>query len=125
LELRKLLQSDPDSVGSLASEFDAYFDRISHLLFNSITMVVNNKHKYRLAEIEYYLKGGKHEDTFAHCSPDQAGFEEWYFHKQKGTYKGGTYKGLDLTFGAKDVLFSFFTSFQITIIFFFFYLFQF
>lgn len=76
-----------------------------------------------LAEIEYYYEGGNHHDTFTHCDPlqqttyarhDSQQWREvhrrcadvvtycranWYFHKSGATYKGGSYKGLDITFG--------------------------
>jgi len=70
---------------------------------NSVSLVVNSIYRFRLVEIEFYLKGGKHNDIFTHCNKDQLSCGEWYFHKQKEGYKGGSYKGLDITFGAQDV----------------------
>ncbi|KAI0684964.1 hypothetical protein BC835DRAFT_1386837 [Cytidiella melzeri] len=71
---------------------------------------------YELLEIEFYLwKAGSHEDPFTHGSEEQQHSGNWYFHRaptrtagppqQKtataaGGYRGGTRKGLDLTFGA-------------------------
>ena len=101
--LRSLLAMDPEDVGTTEFEFHRHFDQIATYLFNSVALVVNNRLKYRLVEIEFYLKGGPHQDMYAHCNKDQKTCGEWYFHKQKEGYKGGTYKGLDITFGAKDV----------------------
>jgi len=38
-------------------------------------------------------------DPFTHKDPLQQTCGQWYFHKIGAQYKGGTYKGLDLTFG--------------------------
>ena len=58
---------------------------------------------FRLCEIEFYLNTPGHPDPFVHCDEDQHHKCRWYFHKQNGkSYKSGTYKGLDITFGYKD-----------------------
>lgn len=93
----------PDEIGSTDADFHGHFDRIADLLMNSVAMVVNNQHRYRLVEIEFYLNGGKHPDVFTHSCKDQQTCGEWYFHKMNGTYKGGSYKGLDITFGKAGV----------------------
>ena len=61
--------------------------------------------RYRLAEIEFYLfDEEKHPDPFVHCDENQRTFGHFYFHRQNGkSYKGGTYKGLDITFGEENV----------------------
>lgn len=73
---------------------------MAEILLNNLVLRINNK-LFRLCEIEYYLKKNKsHNDIFTHCDKDQATPYRWYFHRQNGQqYKGGTYKGLDLTFG--------------------------
>lgn len=51
-------------------------------------------------EVEFYYHDNKHPDPFVHCNQDQSKFGYWYFHRHKtGTYKNGTFKGLDLTIG--------------------------
>lgn len=58
---------------------------------------------YKIREIEIYYYDEDHEDPFVHCDPDQKSFGKWYFHKRGGTYKGGTFKGLDFTIGSDNV----------------------
>jgi len=100
--LRQLMQAAPEDVGNIDAEFEAHFEKIATYLMNSAAMDVNG-HRFRLVEIEFYLTGGAHPDPFTHCDEDQKTCGEWYFHKQNGkAYKSGTYKGLDLTFGAPN-----------------------
>lgn len=63
-------------------------------------LMVNNI-KLELAEIEIYYKSNNHDDPFVHGNPQQLKNLTWYFHRQTdhGKYKGGSYKGLDITFG--------------------------
>jgi hypothetical protein len=49
----------------------------------------------RVAEVEHYADA----DPFAHRHPVQALAGRWYFHRFGSAYRGGTYKGLDLTAG--------------------------
>jgi len=80
---------------------DSYFASISEILLNECYLLVN-KNKYRLVEIEFYLKCNSHDDPYTHCDPDQLLMHTFYFHKfGNGTYKAGTFKGMDLTFGNK------------------------
>jgi len=75
------------------------FVEISEILMNqSVLMVKGNS--FRLCEIEFYYKNASHNDQYVHSIQDQQTFEGFYFHKYKnGSYKSGTYKGLDITFG--------------------------
>lgn len=51
-------------------------------------------------ELELYCNhADMHPDTFTHGSPEQQTAGSWYFHKAGGSYKNGTYKGLDITLG--------------------------
>lgn len=78
---------------------DEYFLQIADILLNHCCLTVN-KTKYRLMEIEFYLKCEAHPDPYTHCDPDQLLMHTFYFHKFKtGTYKAGTFKGMDITFG--------------------------
>ncbi|KAJ3343705.1 hypothetical protein HDU93_006617 [Gonapodya sp. JEL0774] len=57
-------------------------------------------HLFRLAELEFYWNHPTdHPDPFSHKNPDQALPMRWYFHKQGRSFRGGTWKGLDITFG--------------------------
>lgn len=77
----------------------AHFTTISNILLNKSSLVVKNE-RFRLCEIEFYLKNDDHNDLYVHSIPDQKTFEGFYFHQFKnGSYKSGTYKGLDMTFG--------------------------
>ena len=59
----------------------------------------------QITEIEFYYKTpsmhkSPHQDPFVHCDKDQLTQGRFYFHRQNGgKYKGGTYKGLDITIG--------------------------
>lgn len=59
---------------------------------------------WTITELEGYLydKNG-HPDEFVHRDPQQLEMNTWYFHRRGRTYKGGTFKGLDMTFGEKDL----------------------
>lgn len=67
------------------------FDRIANELLNNWIMEVN-KSKYRIAEIEFYLKNGQHNDTYTHGHELQKTTGNWYFHGS----------GIDLTFGTSE-----------------------
>jgi hypothetical protein len=54
---------------------------------------------YRFAELEVYYHGPGHADPFTHRHPLQRMHGRWYFHRTGGGYRGGSFKGLDLTWG--------------------------
>jgi len=75
------------------------FNDIANKILNERVLSVNGK-LYRIAEIEFYLHNENHPDTYVHCNQDQLLHKCFYFHKfGNGTYKGGTFKGMDITFG--------------------------
>lgn len=75
---------------------------LADVLLNKTLINVNNK-KYRPCEIEFYYKGTGHEDLYTHCSNEQRMKCKFYFHKYKtGSYKSGTYKGMDITMSPDD-----------------------
>lgn len=78
------------------------FRRIADLLLNRTTWRIGQV-PHRIVEIELYWDGAGHLDTFTHGDPLQREFGRWYFHRQGGEYRGGTYKGLDLAIGRDDV----------------------
>jgi hypothetical protein len=73
------------------------FGRILSLL-SSTDLLVNGA-VHRFAELEAYYHGPGHLDPFTHCDPLQRENGRWYFHRSRGQYRGGSFKGLDLTFG--------------------------
>lgn len=77
------------------------FRRIAELVLNRAEWHVGGA-AHRITEIEFYWNGARHPDTFAHGDPIQYGLGQWYFHRTGGEYRGGTYKGVDITFGRDD-----------------------
>src|SRR5262245_6620331 len=69
-----------------------------HLLNRTRLVVADTPH--RPIEIEFYYRGPGHEDPFTHGDPIQSNRGLWYFHKTAGVYRGGSFKGIDVTFGA-------------------------
>lgn len=102
--------------GENAEEID-YTD-INQELLDRMAESILNKHQiliptsddtvkeYRICEIEFYVQNESHNDQYVHQDENQKSYGKWYFHKTKsGNYKGGTYKGVDLTFGNDDTHF--------------------
>lgn len=57
-------------------------------------------HPHRIVEMEVYAYNQEHPDMYVHCHPDQQHPGRWYFHRHgNGTYRNGTFKGLDITMG--------------------------
>ncbi|KAL1704137.1 hypothetical protein EV121DRAFT_280634 [Schizophyllum commune] len=92
------------------SAISSRFDEIADALLYDYDLVVCGdvaETCFRLLEFEVYLhKPGCHADPFVHRTAEQGELGKWYFHRApgKGTtkYRGGTRKGLDLTFGDAD-----------------------
>ncbi|KAG2012980.1 hypothetical protein CC2G_009926 [Coprinopsis cinerea AmutBmut pab1-1] len=98
-------------------EISARFDAISSALLHDYVLVVTRADGtttyLQVMEHEFYLqKATCHEDPFAHGSEEQRVLGQWYFHRaprysadsnrsltSSDAYRGGTRKGLDLTFG--------------------------
>ena len=63
---------------------------------------------YEFTELEFYWYAAAHPDPYVHCHPEQQARGKWYFHRPthtSPTYKGGTFKGLDLTWGDSTTYF--------------------
>ncbi|KAA1466622.1 hypothetical protein DENSPDRAFT_46333 [Dentipellis sp. KUC8613] len=106
------------------------FDEIASLLLQRIVLVCQTygptqpeptkSEEYELLELEFYLRmGDHHEDPYTHGSDEQRFSGQWYFHRAGRNnasktssktpaispgYRGGSRKGLDLTFGAPSGL---------------------
>ncbi|KAJ3042068.1 hypothetical protein HDV00_008149 [Rhizophlyctis rosea] len=94
----------PPTTDPVPTDFhQTQFRRIAESLLNDFTLVIkapSGDVYYRLVEIEFYLKDTiYHDDPFTHGQPQQSTCGEWYFHRRGNAYVGGTYKGLDITFG--------------------------
>ncbi len=78
-------------------------DTLKHLAYNLLntTILYINNVPHRICETEaYYINTFYYPDPFIHGDELQKTSGQWYFHRQNGKkYKGGTFKGLDLTCG--------------------------
>lgn len=91
-------------------DYKELFDKLAQFLTQQVAMHIAGKYYCRLAEIEFYYTvetgGHTHKDPFSHCHPFQLTSGEWYFHRinknLSSNYKGGTYKGLDISIGDKS-----------------------
>ncbi len=77
------------------------FIQTAQLLLNHTRFIVLQQ-SYRLLEIEFYYYSDQHPDPFTHCDPLQKTSDRWYFHRDGGNYRGGSFKGLDISFGPKN-----------------------
>lgn len=79
------------------------FQQIADRILNyTLLMIDNNPH--RICEIEFYLNCTEHRDLYVHGHDDQTKTGTWYFHRfNNGTYKNGTFKGLDIVFGSSNI----------------------
>jgi hypothetical protein len=80
------------------STTDEWFNRIAQRLLNGSRLLAGGQ-AHRLVEIEFYYWSEAHPDPFTHRDPTQFSTGHWYFHRTRGTYRSGSFKGLDLTFG--------------------------
>jgi len=97
--ITETLQLDPENMTELA-DFETSFSKIADCLCNQTILEINGV-SHRLAELEFYLKDNNHHDTFTHCDEQQLTNGKWYFHKTGSGFKGGSYKGLDITFSSR------------------------
>ena len=77
---------------------DAWFGAVAAQLLNGAELRVAGQ-SLRPADVELYLHSAGHADPFAHRNPLQLRCGYWYFHRTHGGLRGGTYKGMDLTYG--------------------------
>jgi len=98
-ELRSRLPLD--AARADASTYLSAFRASAELLLNQCTLQVAGR-PHRLTEVEFYWTDKRHPDPFTHGDPMQREFGRWYFHRRGNTYKGGTYKGLDIAVGGPE-----------------------
>ena len=80
--------------------YDADAVRLARALLTRVELVAAGR-PHRIEELELYLFSAAHPDPFAHRDPIQREPGRWYFHRTGRGYRGGSYKGLDLTFGRR------------------------
>jgi hypothetical protein len=81
---------------------ESAFATMASFLFERVVLDVAGV-AWSLAELEFYVHGRGHCDPYVHDDPLQHTFGRWYFHRRGAGYRGGSYKGLDLTFGDRDL----------------------
>lgn len=94
--LRLLAQPSNGSLG-------AWFEAIATLLLQRCALRIAGE-PHRIIELELYYHSVEHPDPFVHQDARQARVGRWYFHRRGGHYTGGSYKGLDLTFGPEGII---------------------
>jgi 3-methyladenine DNA glycosylase Mpg len=77
---------------------ESWFDALAEKLLNGVYLRVDGI-SHRLVEIEFYLRSADHPDPFTHGRPLQQQYGRWYFHRTGGSFRNGSFKGLDLTLG--------------------------
>lgn len=87
-----------------ATDHATWFRTIANALVRGTLWVGERPHT--LVEIEFYYSHPEsdHVDPYVHGDPIQRGCATWYLHRQGTSYRGGSYKGIDLTFGPSDAL---------------------
>ncbi|CAG8829109.1 35767_t:CDS:1, partial [Racocetra persica] len=93
------------------NEFDAhtfYYDfakDVANFLLRNTRLHLPPKRTFTILEIEFYLRDevNDHCDPFSHGHEHQLTCGEWYFHHVgRFGYRGGSRKGIDITFGSKN-----------------------
>ena len=76
---------------------DRFIPLITRLL-TSVRWRIGGK-PHRIVEVELYHHAADHPDPFVHNAEVQHTSDRWYFHRTGGVYRGGSFKGLDLSIG--------------------------
>eukprot|EP01132_Coremiostelium_polycephalum_P009302 gene9302-11403_t len=97
----KNIISIPNASTMNMKQYMEHFDSMANQLENDVILFINGI-PHMFVEIEYYFKGYNHQDSFAHCDEMQLENCTWYFHRTGGSYRSGSFKGLDLTFGISE-----------------------
>ncbi|CAG8484578.1 hypothetical protein C2G38_2166252 [Gigaspora rosea] len=85
-----------------------YYDlakNIANFLLRSTRLHLPPERTFTILEIEFYLRDevNDHFDPFSHGHEHQQTCGEWYFHHVgRLGYRGGSRKGIDITFGSKN-----------------------
>ena len=92
-----LLLSLPDPEHQ-STTWESAFASAAERVLHGLELIIFGK-RFRLVEVEFYLTSDAHPDPFTHLHEVQRAFGQWYLHRQGSGYRGGSFKGLDLTFG--------------------------
>jgi hypothetical protein len=96
VRLASLLRKPAGVRGS--RQFQGWFARVAEELLKRTELVAGGE-AHRLLEIEFYYYGDEHLDPFSHRQPISQRAGLWYFHRTGNSYRGGSFKGADITFG--------------------------
>lgn len=99
--LRALLSPVTDGLGGSYTEQSATLLEMIGKLINGWDLDIAG-HRHRFVELEAYVHGPGHEDPYTHGDEGQRSSGVWYFHRKGGTYKAGSFKGMDLACGCGE-----------------------
>ncbi|CAJ0829038.1 8558_t:CDS:1 [Entrophospora sp. SA101] len=112
--LRKIKVSSKkiENKNELEKHYCEQFKKIAEYLINDVILYLPKNKKYQIIELEFYfntLENNSNDNALLHCDPYSHQHEhqktsgEWYFHRVgKFGYRGGTRKGIDITFGNEN-----------------------
>lgn len=80
------------------AEQEAAARRVCEVLLNEWDLWIAAQ-PHVICEVEVYVHGPSHADPYTHGDEGQRSCGVWYFHRKGGTFKSGTFKGLDLAVG--------------------------
>ncbi|RIA88213.1 hypothetical protein C1645_253918 [Glomus cerebriforme] len=85
--------------------YSSIFNRIANFLLCNTRLCLPMERTFKFLEIEFYLNDvtNDHDDPYSHGHEHQLTCGEWYFHRVgKNGYRGGSRKGIDITFGSVE-----------------------
>ncbi len=83
-----------------SADLDRQFaEKIRSLFFDHLLCV--GQWQVQIVEAEIYHYSHSFPDAFCHRHPDQQKQNHWYFHQKGKSFRGGTFKGVDISFGEK------------------------
>ncbi len=88
----------PPPAGLSDATAPAWFAAVADHLLNRLRLHVAGR-PHRLIEVEAYVHAPDHPDPFPHRHPIQSHSGRWYFHRSGGSYRGGSFKGVDVSVG--------------------------
>lgn len=89
----------PPPAGLSDATAPAWFAAVADRLLNHLRLYVAGR-PHRLIEVEAYVHAPDHPDPFPHRHPIQSRPGRWYFHRSGGSYRGGSFKGVDVSVGS-------------------------
>eukprot|EP01114_Cavostelium_apophysatum_P001546 TRINITY_DN11340_c0_g1_i1.p1 TRINITY_DN11340_c0_g1~~TRINITY_DN11340_c0_g1_i1.p1 ORF type:complete len:304 (+),score=26.36 TRINITY_DN11340_c0_g1_i1:118-1029(+) len=81
-------------------DYEQCFQQVSDFLLNRCIFYIKGK-PHRILEVEVYFYSEAHPDPYPHNYELYTQYTggHWYFHRVGNSYKGGNYKGLDISIG--------------------------